>query len=41
LSYAEDLFDRIRNPYLRNFVGMLIVGVLIYAFLIGAGHYFV
>ena len=41
LSYAEDVFDRIRNPYLRNFVGMLIVGVLIYAFLIGAGHYFV
>ena len=41
LSFAEDVFDRIRNPYLRNFVGMLIVGVLIYAFLIGAGHYFV
>jgi chloride channel protein, CIC family len=41
LSLAEDVFDRIRNPYLRNFVGMLIVGVLIYAFLIGAGHYFV
>jgi chloride channel protein, CIC family len=41
LSFAEDVFDRIRNPYLRNFVGMLIVGVLIYALLIGAGHYFV
>ena len=41
LSFAEDVFDRIRNPYLRNFVGMLIVGVMIYAFLIGAGHYFV
>src|SRR5580700_10143844 len=36
LSFAEDVFDRIRNPYLRK-----IVGVLIYAFLIGAGHYFV
>jgi chloride channel protein, CIC family len=41
LSFAEDVFDRIGNPYLRNLVGMLIVGMLIYAFLIGAGHYFV
>ena len=41
LSFAEDVFDRIRNPYLRNLVGMLIVGVLIYALLIGAAHYFV
>jgi chloride channel protein, CIC family len=41
LSSAEDVFDHIRNPYLRNFVSMLIIGVLIYAFLIGAGHYFV
>jgi chloride channel protein, CIC family len=41
LSFAEDVFDRIRNPYLRNFVGMLIVGVLIYGLLVGAGHYFV
>ena len=41
LSFAEDVFERIGNPYLRNLVGMLIVGVLIYAFLIGAGHYFV
>jgi chloride channel protein, CIC family len=41
LSFAEDVFERIHNPYLRNLVGMLIVGVLIYALLIGAGHYFV
>jgi chloride channel protein, CIC family len=41
LSFAEDVFERIRNPYLRNFVGMLMVGVLIYAFFVGAGHYFV
>ena len=41
LSFAEDAFERIRNPYLRNFVGMLSIGVMIYAFLIGAGHYFV
>jgi chloride channel protein, CIC family len=41
LSFAEDAFERIRNPYLRNFVGMLGIGVMIYAFLIAAGHYFV
>jgi CIC family chloride channel protein len=41
LSLAEDIFDRIGNPYLRNAVGMLIVGVMIYALLVGAGHYFV
>ena len=41
LSFAEDVFQRIKNPYLRNLVGMLIVGVMIYALLVGAGHYFV
>jgi len=41
LSFAEDTFDRIKNPYLRNAVGMLIIGVVIYALLVGAGHYFV
>jgi chloride channel protein, CIC family len=41
LSFAERVFDRIGNPYLRNLAGMLIIGVMIYAFLIGAGHYFV
>jgi chloride channel protein, CIC family len=41
LSFAEDAFERLRNPYLRNFVGMLAIGVMIYAFLVGAGHYFV
>src|SRR6202034_4379069 len=41
LSFAEEIFERVRNPYLRNFVGMLIIGVLIYALLVGAGHYFV
>ena len=41
LSFAEDTFDRIKNPYLRNAVGMLIIGVMIYALLVGAGHYFV
>jgi chloride channel protein, CIC family len=41
LSFAEDVFERIRNPYLRNLAGMLVIGVLIYAFLVSAGHYFV
>jgi chloride channel protein, CIC family len=41
LSFAESLFERIANPYLRNVVGMLIIGMLIYALLLGAGHYYV
>jgi chloride channel protein, CIC family len=41
LSFAEDAFGRIRNPYLRNFVGMLGIGIMIYVFLIVAGQYFV
>jgi chloride channel protein, CIC family len=41
LSFAEDVFERIENPYLRNVIGMLIIGMLIYGLLVGAGHYFV
>ena len=41
LSLAEEVFERIKNPYLRNVVGMLIVGAIIYALLRGAGHYYV
>jgi CIC family chloride channel protein len=41
LSFAEDVFDRIKNPYLRNIIGMLMIGVLIYALLVFAGHYYV
>jgi chloride channel protein, CIC family len=41
LSFAEDIFDGIKNPYLRNVVGMLALGVLIYVLLRTAGHYFV
>src|SRR5271167_779536 len=36
LHWAEGVFDRIGNAYLRHVVGMLIIGVLI-----GAGHYYV
>jgi chloride channel protein, CIC family len=41
LSFAETIFERVKNPYLRNIVGMLMIGALIYALLRGAGHYFV
>jgi CIC family chloride channel protein len=41
LSLAEDVFERIKNPYLRNITGMLILGVLIYTLLRTAGHYYV
>lgn len=41
LVFAEDLFPKIKSPYLRHSVGMLIVGVLIYALFRYQGHYFV
>ena len=41
LILAEDLFERIGNHYVRHMIGMLLVGVLIYAFAVGYGHYFV
>ncbi|HUN98041.1 MAG TPA: chloride channel protein [Bradyrhizobium sp.] len=41
LSFAEDIFEHIENPYLRHAVGMLVLGTLIYAFLVTAGHYYV
>src|ERR1700747_1744481 len=31
LHWAESVFDRVRNPYLRHATGMLAVGVMIYA----------
>ena len=41
LSAAEDVFERIRNPYLRHAIGMLLVGLLIYSLFHFYGHYFV
>jgi CIC family chloride channel protein len=41
LVFAEDLFPKIKNPYLRHSTGMLMVGVLIYALMHYQGHYFV
>jgi chloride channel protein, CIC family len=39
LHSAESFFERIANPYLRHAVGMAGVGVMMYAFLLGTGHY--
>jgi len=41
LPAAEDLFDRIKNPYLRHAIGMLVIGLLIYGLQRGFGHYYV
>jgi CIC family chloride channel protein len=41
LSTAEDIFEEIRNPYLRHAIGMLMIGLLIYALFHFYGHYFV
>ncbi|MFZ1988332.1 MAG: chloride channel protein [Alphaproteobacteria bacterium] len=39
LHFAEEKFERIKNPYLRHAVGMTLVGALMYAFLRFSGHY--
>jgi CIC family chloride channel protein len=41
LSLAEDVFEAIKNGYLRHAIGMLIIGTLMYALLITAGQYYV
>jgi chloride channel protein, CIC family len=41
LHLLEDLFDRIAQPYARHIVGMLLVGILIYALHLSFGHYYV
>ncbi len=41
LQWVEDLFERIPGSYLRHALGMLLVGLLIYALFISAGHYYV
>jgi CIC family chloride channel protein len=38
---VEDLFDRIPGRYLRHALGMLLVGILIYALMHWGGHYYV
>ncbi|HUN96898.1 MAG TPA: chloride channel protein, partial [Bradyrhizobium sp.] len=41
LSLAEDLFELIKNPYFRHAIGMLALGILLYAFLVIKGQYYV
>jgi len=41
LHLAEDLFDKIKERYTRHVLGMLLVGLLIYALFRSFGHYFV
>jgi CIC family chloride channel protein len=39
LHASEQAFQRVRNPYLRHFIDVLAVGLMMYAFLVGSGHY--
>ncbi len=41
LHLLEDWFDRIRGRYLRHALGMLLVGLMMYALLRGFGHYYI
>jgi CIC family chloride channel protein len=41
LAFLEDQFDRIKGPYARHVLGMLLVGVLIYLLQRNFGHYYV
>ena len=41
LHWVEDLFDKVPGRYFRHALGMLLVGVLIYALMRWAGHYYV
>jgi CIC family chloride channel protein len=41
LHFLEDQFDRIKGPYARHILGMLLVGVLIYLLQRSFGHYYV
>jgi chloride channel protein, CIC family len=41
LHWAEALFERLQNPYLRHATGMLAVGIIIYFLFQTFGHYYV
>ncbi len=41
LHVVEDQFDKIKSNYLRHVLGMLLMGVLMYALFVGFGQYFV
>jgi chloride channel protein, CIC family len=41
LHLLEDIFDKIKGPYVRHMLGMLLVGLLMYGLFAGFGHYYV
>jgi CIC family chloride channel protein len=41
LHFVEDQFDKVRHPYARHALGMLLVGILIYLLQVNLGHYYV
>jgi chloride channel protein, CIC family len=41
LHWMEDLFDRIPGNYVRHALGMLLIGVLLFALMRWGGHYYV
>lgn len=41
LHFCESSFERVENPYARHAVGMLVVGLIMYAFFRLSGHYHV
>jgi len=41
LNWFEDLFDKIPGNYVRHVLGMLLVGLLLYALMRWGGHYYV
>ena len=41
LHLLEDQFDKIKQPYARHALGMLLVGILIYTLQLKLGHYYV
>lgn len=41
LHFFEDVFEKIKQPYVRHILGMFLVGLLIYALQRNFGHYYV
>jgi chloride channel protein, CIC family len=39
LHVSERIFEQVHNPFLRHSAGMVIVGLMMYAFFLGSGHY--
>jgi CIC family chloride channel protein len=41
LHFVEDIFEKIPGRYTRHIIGMLLIGLLIYALHLAGGHYYV